>query len=62
MPVLAKLASQDDMPGKLFTVIEEILILLVLYSDGLTDAKLQGLLTVVKDQVITKVNEEPDLA
>ena len=40
MPVLAKLASQDDMPGKLFTVIEEILILLVLYSDGLADAKL----------------------
>ena len=40
MPVLAKLASQDDMPGKLFAVIEEILILLVLYSDGLTDAKL----------------------
>ena len=62
MPVLAKLASRDDMPGKLFTVIEEILILLVLYSDGLTDAKLLGLLTVVKDQVITKVNEEPDLA
>ena len=61
MPVIAKLASEDEDPGKLFALLEEILMLMVLYSEGLTDAKLQGLLTVIKDQVLTLVNEEPDL-
>ena len=62
MPACAKLAVEDDMPGKLFALIEELLITLVLFSEGLEGAKLHALLKAVMDLVIVPVISERDLA
>lgn len=34
LPVCAKLISEDDMPGKQFALVEELLMALMLFSDG----------------------------
>ena len=43
IPVLAKLAIEDDQPGKLFATVEEILMALTLFSENLSGPKLEAL-------------------
>lgn len=63
IPACAKLALEDDMPGKIFALLEEILLALSLYSEGLQDAKLHALLEVVINKVVLPVmqGENPSL-
>ena len=57
------LATEDDMPGKFMAVVEETLMALVLFSDGMTKGspKMQVLQTVIKDSVLKKVIEAREL-
>ena len=52
LPVCAKLAQEDEMPGKLFALIEEILMTLVLFSQNLEGAKLNTLFHIINDSVV----------
>jgi len=55
---------EDDMPGKMFSLLEEILLAMTLFSEGLQDAKLQALLEVVMNKVVLPVmqGEDPSLS
>ena len=55
LPVCAKLATEDEMPGKLFSLIEETLMALTLFSDQLWDAKLEALVALVRDRVVSVI-------
>lgn len=63
LPLCGKLATEDDMPGKFMAVVEETLMALVLFSDGMAEGspKMQVLQTVIKDSVLTKVIEAREL-
>jgi len=63
VPLLAKLASEDEMPGKIFALLEEILMALYLFSDGFTsDAhKVRAFTQLLKDKFISVVIQERDL-
>ena len=52
------------MPGKMFSLLEEILLAMTLFSEGLQDAKLQALLEVVMNKVVLPVmqGEDPSLS
>ena len=49
------------MPGKLFALIEEILMTLVLFSQNLEGAKVTTLLQVINDTVVGQLIQEKDL-
>ena len=74
LPLSAKLINEDEMPGKLFALVEETLMALVLYSEGLllpVEVANQGLagmtekgvalVNVVKDSLVATVTRERDL-
>lgn len=63
IPVCANLAIEDNEPGKLFAMLEELLLLLQLYSVKYQEAKLLVLVQVISDSVVTPImNNEPDIA
>ena len=42
-----KLACEDEMPGKMFALVEQIIIALSIFSDGLSGAKLSQLFNLI---------------
>ena len=64
MPLSGQLATEDDMPGKFMSVIEESLMALVLFSDGVAEGspKMLQLQNVIKDSVVTQFIEDRDLS
>ena len=53
------------MPGKHFAVVEEILMTLSLFSEGLGDAggaKMAQLMTMIKDVVVAPIIQEREIA
>ena len=61
LPVCAKLAQEDEMPGKLFALIEEILMTLVLFSQNLEGEKMKTLFQVINETVVGQLIQEKDL-
>ena len=62
--ISGKLATEDEMPGKLFALIEEILLCLTIYIPSynvkVDSGKALGLTKLMTDQVIAELVKEKD--